>query len=236
MWKSGSTLMQTDLWSSFNVAETRKAPITRLECVSGTILGLRVVPDVNKTSATSPRRAGPRRPAKNGKGVEASRRKKPGFEASLSVNVSTGIPSFSASLRATPPPPTTTAAAAGRSARAKAHSVGVKVGDRGATVQCGHKAMSRTANPHVLGSATATRASKGRSGGVNVEAKWTISLYSSCRSTSAPSTPRSTATKAAVSPQCAVNTSSAVAQGASPAGGVAIERTGPRRGRESIII
>ena len=55
MWNSGITLRQMSLGARRNVEAMQRAPTHRFSCVSGTILGLLVVPLVCSTKHTSPR-------------------------------------------------------------------------------------------------------------------------------------------------------------------------------------
>mmetsp|Transcript_41238 Transcript_41238/g.92858 ORF Transcript_41238/g.92858 Transcript_41238/m.92858 type:complete len:203 (+) Transcript_41238:1593-2201(+) len=82
MWWSGSRLRQQSVdGSSPSVDAMHCAPTHRFSCVSGTILGLEVVPLVCSTSATSPRLAGraalspvrgDEQPARGARGLHAS--------------------------------------------------------------------------------------------------------------------------------------------------------------------
>merc|ERR1719197_138511 len=72
MWKSGMMLMATSEGFSCSVDAMQSTPLVTLPCVSGTIFGFLVVPDVCSTIATSSRRGQARPQGSGGRRVAES--------------------------------------------------------------------------------------------------------------------------------------------------------------------
>ena len=96
MWNSGMTLRQTSAGASDSAAAMLAAEAVTFACVSGTIFGRAVVPEVCSTSATSSGCAMPGRAARPG--VPPSSVKDPAGPSGTTS--SSGTPSFAAAARA----------------------------------------------------------------------------------------------------------------------------------------
>ena len=94
MWNKGITLRARSLAESSSEAAMLRAEVQMLACVSGTIFGREVVPDVCRMSATSSASAGPGRAA--APIAEPERRNGPAPASGSGVSVMSLTPSFSA--------------------------------------------------------------------------------------------------------------------------------------------
>ena len=116
MWNSGITFRQTSSGVSARVVRMLRADARTFPCVSGTIFGLEVVPDVCRTRATSSLPAGP--PAATGAARSEARPNSPAGVPSRTPSSSTGMPSAAAASSAGEAlPRSTTSALAPRSSR-----------------------------------------------------------------------------------------------------------------------
>ena len=139
MWKSGMMLIATSEDSSCSVDAMQSTPLVMLPCVSGTIFGFLVVPDVCSTIATSSRRGHARPPGSGGRrrsaSVSAQRSKKRPTSSSEGTSSMTGSAlawaTRSAAAEAAAPAITTTALA-GRSSNSNSNSLSVRTAFSGA--------------------------------------------------------------------------------------------------------
>mmetsp|Transcript_48884 Transcript_48884/g.137917 ORF Transcript_48884/g.137917 Transcript_48884/m.137917 type:complete len:214 (+) Transcript_48884:8314-8955(+) len=180
MWNSGMMLMHTSLWTSCKVLLMLSAPHVIWPCVSGTILGFFVVPDVCRTRAISSRAVGSAWALANGsngfwthcrskipvtRGVEPLPSPSMSMATPFAVSWPLGTISMSGSPRAkatfaavdSVAPCMTTTALAGMSSNSNSNSPSFKPGFSGAYVQKRHMPTKATAASGPLGMITQTR-------------------------------------------------------------------------------